>query len=116
RIDQVPVIPGFLNEVASTISHRFDGKFHAAPGRHQHYGWRLVQLGNSRQQLKALTAGGGVASIVHVQKQNVVVAGLDCFNDGSRRACDIDDKAFVLQKQLQRFEDVGLVVRDKNAF
>ena len=109
------VFPRLLHEVAGAAAHRLDGDVDRAPRGHHDHRQRFVAGVNALQQVEAFLAGGGVARVVQVHQDHVVVLELERAQELLRRCGGVDDEAFRLQQQSQRFEDVGLIVGDEDS-
>ena len=112
---QALVLPGLLDEVARAALDAFDGQIDVAPRGHHDDGQARIELLNARQQIEALLAGGGVARVVQVDEQDIVVALAQSLQQQLRRAHAVHMDALRLQQQLHGFEDVRLIVGDQNA-
>ena len=112
--DEPLVFPRLLNEVARAALDAFDGEIDVAPGGHHDDGQARIDLLKAREQIETLLAGGGVARVVQVDEQDVVVALAERFEQQLRRAHAVDMDALRLQQQLHGFEDVRLIVGDEN--
>ena len=84
--EQPLVLPGLLDEVARAALDAFDGQIDVAPGGHHDHRQPRVELLDARQQIEALLAGGGVARVVEVDEQHIVVALAQRFQQQLRRA------------------------------
>ena len=78
-------------------------------------GRRESILLNARQQIETLLAGGGVARVVQVDQQHIVVALAQRLQQQLRRAHAIHLNALRRQQQLDGFENVRLIVGNQNA-
>ncbi len=78
-------------------------------------GKRGVELLNARQQIEALLAGGGVAGVVEVDEQHVVVALAQRFKQQLGRAHAVHMDALRREQQLDGLKDVRLIVGDQDA-
>ena len=108
--DEALVFPWLLDEVASAALDAFDGEVDVAPRRHDDDRHARIDLLQTRQQIEALLAGGGVARVVEVNEQNVVVALTQRLKQQLRRAHAIHMNALRLQQQFHGLEDVRLIV------
>ncbi len=111
--EQASVVPGLLNKVLRTAAHGFDGDFDVGPRGHdddRHLGIVSFDLG---EQIEAFLARGGVARVVEVDEQRVVGAGFEGLQHHEGGARLFDAKAFGFEQELERVEDVGLVVSDE---
>ena len=71
------VVPRLLDEVAGAAAHRLDRDVDRAPGRHHDDRQRLVGGADAAQQVEPFLAGGGVAGVVEVDEDDVVVLQLE---------------------------------------
>ena len=71
--EQAGVVPGLLDEVAGTAAHGVHGQVNAGPCGHQDHGQAAVLLADRVEQLQTFRAGGGVARVVQIDQQSVVV-------------------------------------------
>ena len=115
QAEQALVFPRLLDEVASAALDGFDRQIDVAPGGHHDHRQAGVQLLNARQQVKAFLAGGGVARVVQVDEQHVVVAVAQCLKHQLRRASTVHMNALRREQQLHSFENVRLIVCNQNA-
>ena len=69
-------------------------------------GRRESYLLNARQQVETLLAGGGVAGVVQVDEQHVVVALAQRLKQQLRRAHAVHIDALRSEQQLDGLEDV----------
>ena len=109
------VVPRLLDEVARAAAHRFDRDVHRAPRGHHDDRQRFVGGVNALQQVEAFFARRRVARVVEIHQDDVVVLQLHRAQQLLRRRRRVDQIAFGLQQQPQRFEHVGLIVADQNA-
>src|SRR5437773_182975 len=115
RGEQPAVVPRLLDEVARATAHRLHRTVDAGPGGHHHDRGRRVERLESRQQVEAFGAGGGVPRVVHVDQQSVEVALVERREDGAGRGGGVDLVALALEKEFQGLEDVLLIVSDEDA-
>ena len=108
--DEALVLPGFLDEVASAALDAFDGEVDVAPRGHDDDGQARIDLLQTREQIEALLPGGGVARVVEVDEQDVVVALAKGFKQQLRRAHAVHMNALRLQQQFHGLEDMRLIV------
>ncbi len=112
---QALVLPGLLDEVASAAAHGFDRKSNVAPGRHDD-DWNVAVEGDDfRKQVETFLAGGGVARVIQVDEDGVVELAGQSFANGRGRLCGIDHEAGGTQQQLDRFQNVRLIVGRQDA-
>ena len=111
--EQAGVVPGLLNKVACAATHGVHREIDAGPGSHQNDGKPVVPLTDGIQKLQAFGAGGGVASVVEVNQQRVVVTAVEMFKNTGRGARRVGIVAFRAEKKRERFENIGLVVRNE---
>src|SRR5262249_41185384 len=104
----------FLDKVAGTAAHGFDGDFNAAPGGHHHDGKSGIGGMDAVQKVEAFLAGGGVASVVQVHQQDVEFASLERSHDRGGGSDGFNLKPLAFQKKPKRFQNIGLIVRDQN--
>ena len=74
QADEPLVFPRLLDEVASAALDAFDGEVDVAPGGHHDHRQARIDLLNARQQIEAFLARSGVARVIQVDEQDVVVA------------------------------------------
>ena len=99
--------------VASAAPHRRDRAVDAAPRRHHHHRRRALLPLDARQQIQPLGTGRCIARIVHVHEQRIEVAGFDGGENRARRGCGLDFEALSFQEQFEGFQDVSLIIGDK---
>jgi hypothetical protein len=112
--EQPLVLPRLLDEVARAALDGFDGQVDVAPGGHDDHRQARIELLNARQQVEALLAGGGVARVVEVDEQHVVVALAQRLQQQLRRAHAVHIDALRSEQQLDGLEDVRLIVGNQN--
>ena len=110
------VVPGLLNEVARAAAHGLDGEFHRTPGRHHDHRQSGVERLDAVEQFQAFLAGGGVARVIEVHQDGVEIARLHGVDGGRRRIHGFGLVAFALDQEAQRFQDIGLIVGDEDAW
>jgi hypothetical protein len=71
--DQAFVFPGLLDEVASAALDGFDGEVDVAPGSHDNDWQAGIEFLDAGEEIEALLAGGGIARVVEVDEEDVVV-------------------------------------------
>ena len=113
--EQALVFPRLLDKVARAALDALDGEVDVAPRGHHDHRQARVDLLNAREQVEALLAGGGVARVVEVDEQDIVVALAQRFEQQLRRAHAVDVDALRRQQQLDGLENVRLIVGDQNA-
>src|SRR5208282_4773010 len=101
--DQAIVFPWLLNEVASASLDAFDSEIDVAPRGHHDHRHAWIDLLEARQKIKALLAGGGVARVVQVDEQDVVVALAKGLEQELRRARSVHLEALRLKQQFYGF-------------
>ena len=74
-----------------------------------------VEGDDFREQVEAFLAGGRVARVIQVDEHRVVELAGQGLANGGGRLCGIDCEACRAQQQLQRFEDVRLIVSRQDA-
>ena len=109
---QLRIVPGLLHEIGGAALHGFHRQPDAAPSRHHDHGQGAVELLHARQQVQAFLAGSRVEGVVQVHQQHVVLAVVQPIQHGFRRVYRFDLVAFPLQQQVQRFQNIRLVVGD----
>ena len=72
--DQALVFPGLLDEVAGAALDALDGEVDVAPGGHDDHRQARIDLLNAREQVEAFLSRSGVARVVEVDEEDVVVA------------------------------------------
>ena len=92
--------------------HGFYRQLDAAPSRHHNHRQGAIKFLYTRQQVQALLAGGGIQGVVQVHQQDVVLPVVQALQHGLRRVDGFDLVAFPFQKQVQRFQNIGLIVGD----
>jgi hypothetical protein len=112
---QAFVLPRLLDEVSCSPAHGLDRDVHGAPRRQDHHRQRFVGGVDALQQIEALGARSGVARVVEVHQDDVVVLQLQRPQQLLRRRGGVDDVALGLQQQPQRLDDVGLIVGEEQA-
>jgi hypothetical protein len=115
RRQQALVVPRLLDEVPGAPPHGFHREVDRAPGGHDDDRQRLVRRVDAGEQVEPLFAGGGVARVIQVDQDGVVVALLERPERGGRRVDGVGLVALALHEQAQRLEDVALVVGDQNS-
>ena len=108
------VIPGLLDEVARAAAHGFDGELDGTPGGHHDDGQRGIEGLNAVEQLEAFLAGGGIARVIEVHEDGIEVARFDRIDSGGRGVDGFGLVAFAFDEEAQRFENVGLIVGNKD--
>ena len=108
------VLPRLLHEVAGAAAHRFHRDIHRSPRRQDDDRQRFIGGVDALEEIEALLAGRGIARVVQIHQDDVVVLELERAQQLRRRRRGVDDEALGLQQQPQRFDDVGLVVRDED--
>ena len=112
---QALILPWLLDEVARAAAHGFDGQSDVAPRGHHDHRDAAVEGDDLREQVKAFLARGGVTRVVQVDQDSIVkFAGQRLAHRGGR-LCGIDFEAGGAQQQLERFEDVRLIIGRKDA-
>ena len=109
------VFPWLLDEIARASLDAFNGKIDVAPGGHDDYWEARINLLNARKQVEAFLPGRGVASVIEIDEQHIVVAMAEGLNYQLRRAHAIDEDALRAQQQFHGFKNVGLIVGDEDA-
>ena len=74
QADEALVLPGFLDEIARAALDAFDGEVDVAPRGHDDDRQARIDLLEAREQIEAFLARGGVAGVVQVDEQHIVVA------------------------------------------
>ena len=115
RRDQLVVVPRLLDVVARAAAHRFDRARHAAPPGHDQDRQRRIDRLHPLEQLEPLLAGRRVARVVEVDERDVEVRSLERGDELGRRSGGGDVEALAAEQQLQRVEDVDLIVGDEDA-
>jgi preprotein translocase subunit YajC len=112
--DEALVFPGFLDEVACAALDGFDGEVDVAPGSHDDDWQAAIELLNAGEEIEALLAGGGIAGVVEVDEQDVVVDVGESLKEQLGRADAVYADALRREQQLDSLEDVGLIVGDED--
>ena len=112
--DQPLVFPRLLDEVARAALDGLDRQVDIAPGGHHDHRQPRIELLDARQQIQALLAGGGVARVVQVDEQHIVVALAQRFKQQLGRAHAVHADPLRGEQQLDGLEDVRLIVGDQN--
>ncbi len=112
RRDEALVFPWLLDEVAGAALDAFDGEIDVAPGGHHDNRQARIDLLKTREQVEAFLAGGGVARVVEVDEQDVVVALAQRFEQQLRRAHASTWMPCGCKQQFHGFEDMRLIVGD----
>ena len=99
-----------MNKVARAPAHGFDGQFHISPGGHHDNGKVAVGSDNLGEQVKTFLPRGCVARVVQVDQNGVIGLGGERFPNLDRRFDAIYAVSVGMEQQLQRFENVLLIV------
>jgi hypothetical protein len=71
---------------------------------------------DAREQVEPFFSRRGVARVIEVDQDGVIVALLERLEHGGRRLDGVGLIALALDQQAQRLEDVRLIVGDQNAW
>src|SRR3954449_10249854 len=63
---QTGVLPGLLNEIAHSKSHRLDRQINSGPGSHHDDGQLVIERMNSLDEIETFFSGGGVARVIEI--------------------------------------------------
>ena len=114
--EQPRVVPRLLHEVARAAAHRLYRDIDAGPrGEHDDRKRRILGL-QAREQIQPFLAGRRVAGVVEIDQRRIEVGFVDRREHGRGRRDGLHLKALALEEQLKRFEDVALVVGEKDAW
>jgi len=109
------VFPGLLDEVAGAALDGFDGEADVAPGRHDDDRQARIVLLNAREKVEAFLAGGGIAGVIQVDEQHIVVALAERLHEQLRRADAVHIDAVRSEQQLDGLENGRLIVGGEHA-
>jgi hypothetical protein len=112
---QPRVVPGLLHEVAGAAPHRFDGHLHGAPGRQHDDRQRGVLRMQTGEEIEPLLTRCGVARVIQIDERRVEIGLVHGRQDCCRRRDGLHVEPLVLEKQLQGFQNIGLVIGEKDA-
>ncbi len=115
RAQQPPVVPRLLDVIARAAAHRLDRAVDARPGRHHDDWGRALQSLDAREQVEPFSARRRVAGVIHVHEQRVEVARFYGRQHGAGRGSGLYIEAFAPKEELQRLQDVGLIIGDQEA-
>jgi hypothetical protein len=93
QTDEALVFPGLLDEVARSPLDTFDREIDVAPRGHDNHGEPWIDFLQTRKQIKSLFARSGVARVVQVDEQHIVVALPQGLQHQLRRAYAVHLKA-----------------------
>src|SRR5205823_9916164 len=113
RGEKAAIVPRLFDVVARAAPHRLDRAVDAAPRRHHDDRRWAVQGLDARQEIETLRAGRGVAGLVHVHEQRVEVARFDGAEHRARGGGGLYVEALAFQEQFQGFQDISLIIGDK---
>ena len=114
RRQKVRVVPRLLHEVADAAPHRLDREIDAAPAGHDDHREQAVELLDARQQVDPFTPRGRVAGVVQIHQHQIERARLERVHRRVGRCHRVVLDALTLEKELQRVEQIGLIVRDQD--
>ena len=114
--EQPRVVPRLLHEIMRAPAHRFYRDADACPGGEHDDRKRRVLGVQPRQQVQPFLSRRRVAGVVEIDQRRVEVGFVDRRQHRRRRRHGLHLKTFALEEQLKRFEDVALVVGQKDAW
>ena len=68
------ILPRLLDKVASAALNAFDGEVDIAPRRHHNHGKARIEILNAGQQIKPFPARRGIACVIEIDQNDIVVA------------------------------------------
>jgi hypothetical protein len=71
NIEQSRIVPGLLDEVAGSSTHRFNGQFDRTPRGHDNNRSLNTRGAQSSQKIESFASRCRIPRIVHVQQQNI---------------------------------------------
>ncbi len=101
-----------MNKIACTATYRFNGKINIPPRRHHNDRQLRIDLLDPRNQVKPFPSGGRIPRIVQVDQQSIEAVTRQCFEHQRRRSNNLQRIAFRLQQQLQRLQNMRLIIRN----
>src|SRR3954465_3937467 len=110
--EETLVFPWLLDEVAGPALDALDGQVDVAPGRHHDHRESRIHLLDARQQVEALLPRGGVAGVIQVNQQDIIVTLAQRFQNQLRRAHTLHLHGLRLEQKLYGLEFFGFIVRD----
>ena len=113
--EEAGVIPGLLDEVGGAAAHGFNGEVYVGPCGHDDDGKVGFALADGGKEVEALLAGSGVAGVVEVEEAAVELLLGEAEEDFVGGAGGFERVAFGAQEEVERVEDVGLVVGDEES-
>jgi hypothetical protein len=94
--NQALVFPRLLNEVASASTHGFNRQLNISPSRHHNDRQRTILRNDLRKQVQALATGRGVARVVEINEDGIILFGGQSFPSKLRRADAVNPVSFRL--------------------
>ena len=113
--EQAVVVPRLRHKIARAAFHRFDRQIDRRPGRHHDDRQRVVDLLKFRDHFEPFLARSRVARVIQVHHEQRVIFFLERVEDSGRRRDRVDLITGALKQNSQRFQHVGLIVRDQNS-
>jgi len=113
--DQTLVLPWLLHKVTRAALDGFDGQVDVAPSSHDDDGKARIEFLDARKEIEALLAGGGVARVVEIDEQHVVIAHAQRFKQQAGRTDAVHIDALRGEQQLDGLKDVRLIVGNQHA-
>ena len=113
---QTRILPWLLNKVPRTAAHRLDGNLHIGPRGHHDHRQLRIERRDLRQQVEPLLARGCVAGVIQVDQQRIVRTAAQRIEHHLRRTRAVNMIAFRSHQQLDRIENVRLIVRHQQAW
>ncbi len=114
--EQAGVVPGLLDEVVGTAAHGLDDEFDVGIRGHDDDGNLSIVLADGGDETEALDPGGGVAGVVEVEQESVEFSGGEALEQECGRARGGEVKAFRPQKEIERLQNVRLIVAHQDSF
>jgi len=108
------VLPRLVHERPRAPPHRFDRRFDAAPTGHGDDRQELIARVHLAEQVQPFTPRRGVAGVVEIHEEQVVVLRAQPVAHLLHRARGIGVEPVAAQQQPQRGNDVGLIVGDEH--
>ncbi len=110
QADEALVLPGFLDEIAGAALDALDRQVDVAPCGHDDDRQARIDLLQPRKQIEPLLAGGGVARVVQVDEQHVVVALAQRLKQQLRRTDALNLDALRGEQELHGLKNMRLIV------